>query len=352
MRYVGVRLSVSRTQLFVQAGVIKIVEPLTDRVYKEIEKKTWLEDLESSPHGELWHTSFHASQFPGDDPHACGRKAVYSLLNVPNLDPTSRFLRSVADAGKSIENELVGRWHNAGILLSNPPNAEVQTAFKDEEYWLTGNCDAVILPYRWTRPHVVEVKSKADDKVNGMRELTRKWDEAHRNQCLTYIGLLHEAHTWTTALVCRDSWRLANDSGLCRLHGGVGCLTKINLDRCIDGTIFYVSRDNPSNTHEFTFSYDPEFMERGRKRLLQWREDFMGEVLPDRPRKDNGNLVGWSELPCKWCDMKKHVCKPDWQNDKLIDLTQSKSIEFTQGLRKDYDYDKTRGAVVSRWNSK
>ncbi len=342
---------ISRTQLFVQAGIIKIVEPITDKIYKEIEKRTWLEDLESSPHGELWHTSFHASRFPGDDPHACGRKAVYELMNVPKVDPTSRFLRSVADAGKGIESELVQRWYDAGILLSAPPDAEVQTGFKDEEHWLTGNCDAVILPYRWRRPHVVEVKSKADDKVNEMRELTRKWDEAHRNQCLTYIGLLHEANTWTDALVCEHTWRLADADGMCRLHGDGLCIKKISLDRCIDGTIFYVSRDNPSNTHEFTFTYDAGFMDRGRERLLQWREAFEGDILPDRPRKEDGKLVGWSELPCKWCDFKKHVCKPDWQNEKLTDLRQSAALEFTKTLRKDYDYDKTKQTVKKRWQN-
>lgn len=345
-------MPVSRTQLFVQAGVIKIVEPLTDRVYKEIEKRTWLEDLESSPHGEPWHTSFHASSFPGDDPHACGRKAVYSLLNVPDLEPTSRFLRSVADSGKAIENELVQRWHDAGLLLSASPGAEIQTGFKDKESWLTGNCDAVILPFRWTRPHVVEVKSKADDKVNEMRELTRKWDDKHRNQCLTYIGLLHEAYTWREALVCRHTWRLADDSGMCRVHGDGLCVQKINLDRCIDGTIYYVSRDNPSNTHEFTFSYDSDFMARGRERLRAWRESFMGELLPDRPRKENGNLVGWTEQPCKWCSMKKHACKPDWKDDQLTDLRQSEALKYTSSLRKNYDYNKTRQAVIDRWNTK
>lgn len=340
---------ISRTQLFVQAGVIKIVEPLTDKVYKEIEKRTWLEDLESSPHGELWHTSFHASSFPGDDPHACGRKAVYGLMNVPALDPTTRFLRSVADAGKAIENELVQRWHYAGLLLSAPPDAEVQTGFKDKDHWLTGNCDAVILPYRWTRPHVVEVKSKADDKVNAMRELTRKWDAKHRNQCLTYIGLLNETHPWTEALVCQYTWRLADASGMCRIHGDGLCIKKINLDRCIDGTIFYVSRDNPSNTHEFSFSYDPGFMDKGRERLLQWREDFRRDILPDRPRKENGNLVGWSEEPCKYCPMKKHVCKPDWQNEKLTDVTESQAIGFTSNLRRNYNYEKTKQTVIDRW---
>lgn len=341
----------TRIQLFVAAGIVRLIEPLTDLVYKEAEKNIWINDLDSSPHGEAWNTSFHASSFPGDDQLACGRKAVYSLLNIPNPKPTSRFLRGVADAGKAIETEIVRRFYNAGLLLSAPPDAETQTGFKDEEYWLTGNCDAIVLPYKWNRPHVIEIKSKADDKIQLMKALQRKWDDKHRNQILTYIGFTHETHPWKEATVCRDTWKLAtSDDVLCRVHGNRDCLITIPLAPCKSGTIFYVSRDNPSNTWEFTFSYDPIFMDKGRSKIMEWQEAFQREILPDRPRFDDGKLSGWSKQPCQYCDLKP-LCKKDW-TDKVESLRDSHAIKFTKELRSDYDYDKTREAVIDRWAEK
>lgn len=338
-------MALSREQAFMRAGVIRIVNRITNKSYKEREEKIWKEDLENSPHGQPWHTSFHASSFPGDDPTACGRKAFYGLMNVPKPDPISRFLRSVADSGKAIEDELVRRWAEAGYLLSADVESEFQTGFTDREYWLTGNTDAAVLPYRWTRPHIVEIKSKAHDKVLQMQRLQRGPDPAHRNQCLTYIGFANEFHPWKSVWVDKDTWRIQKEYPRGPQEHN---LIKINLDRCIDGSIYYVSRDDPSVTHEFTFTYDPVFMQKGRDALEDWREMYKLDLIPDRPRHKDGKLVGWSEEPCKYCPYKKHVCKPDYQ-DKITLGQHSHAIEYTKDIWPNYLYSKTREAVLERW---
>lgn len=345
-------MSITRQQLFATLGLIQVVEPLTERAYREAEQRIWELDLENSPHGQPWHTSFHASSAPGDDPSACGRKAVYSLLNIPDSEPTSRWLRSLGDAGKAIELEHVKRWSNSGILLS-AFDEEHQTGYVDEEYWLTGNCDAVILPYKWHRPHVVEVKSKAEDKVNEMRAGIRRWDDKHRLQCMSYISLEHEAQTWKSVCVCEDTWKLATNiiGGVCRVHGGDACLKMIELEPCTSGSIFYTSRDTPSNTHEFYFSYDEEFMAATREKLSVWRDHFVEGTLPERPCHYDGKTVGWSEDPCRFCDLKKHVCKPDFQA-KISSLAESNAIVRATDLRPMYDYEATRKLVLDRWSKK
>lgn len=334
-----------------KAGVIRIIDRITAKVYSDLEEKIWREDLENSPHGQPWHTSFHASSFPGDDPIACGRKAIYGLMNVPRSAPTSRFLRAVADSGKAIEDELVKRWAKQGYLLSADINEEFQTGFVDEEYWLTGNCDAAILPRHWTRPHIVEVKSKAHDKVLAMKNLERGPDKKHRLQVLTYIGLAHEQHPWRQVWRCKHSGKLLLQSGnlkaKCTEHGDK-CGVFINLEPCLDGTIFYVSRDDPSTTHEFTYTYDPEFMASGRDRLASWQHAFRSRTLPDRPRHPDGKLVGWSEEPCKYCDLKKDLCKKDYQLN-IEDLSHSNGLVRAKEIWPDYDLDATAQEVLDRW---
>jgi hypothetical protein len=337
----------SRGELFAKLGLIQVVERITGRAYAEIEEQIWRLDLENSPHGEPWHTSFHASSFPGDDELACGRKAVYGLLNLPTPAPTGRFLRSVADSGKAIEDELVTRWDKAGYLLSASVDAEVQTGFVDEEHWLTGNCDAIVLPNHWRRPHVVEVKSKSQTKIDEMKSGQRGPDPKHRLQCLTYVSFAHEQHPWKSAQVCRETWRIPND-GVCLIHNSSDCLTVIDLEPCESGSIFYVSRDDPSQTHEFFFKREPDFLEQGRAKIKEWKESFEAGLLPDRPRHEDGKLVGWSEEPCKWCPLKKEVCKKDWQ-DKIITIEQSHAVEFVKSIRPYYELNKTIEAVKERW---
>lgn len=349
-------MGVSRAELLAALGLIQVVEPITKKAYEDRELRIWADDLENSPHGRPWHTSFHASSFPGDDPVACGRMAVYGLLNVPDPEPTSRFLRSVADAGVAIEDEHVKRWEEAGRLLSNSASADYQTGFTDGVHWLTGNCDALLLPAGWTRPHVVEVKSKSQTKIDEMKNGTRGPDPKHRRQCLTYVGFMHEqANRFKDAVVCKHSWKLATgidtDYGrnyYCSDHDSDECLIGFDLEPCTTGSIFYISRDDPSQTHEFFMRYDPDFMKAGREKLAAWKKSFEDGKLPERPRTEDGKLSGWSVEPCKWCDLKKHVCKPDYQAG-IDNLSDSHAINFTKTIRPNYDLEDTRKAVLDRW---
>lgn len=307
-----------REELFTKFGIIRLVDSLTEKAYKRQEEHIYKNDLDNAPHGYPWHTSFHASEFPGDYHLACGRKAVYGLINIPSPQPMPRFLRAVASAGKSIEEHFVDLWSRNGILISSDITEQIQTGFTDEDYWLTGNMDAAILPPGWSRPHIVEVKTKSWAKIEEMKQGTRGPDDKHVLQCKTYIGLAHEQNPWP------------------------------KLEPATTGSIYYVSRDDPSQTYEFQFEYEPEFMEAGRAKLKAWREAFIKEEIPDRPRLENNKLLGWSLEPCKYCPVKK-MCKQDWK-DENFDLSKSHTIEFAKSVRPNYDYEQTRKAVLDRWS--
>lgn len=311
-------MGITRAALFAKLGVIRVIEPMTLQAYEDHEREIWEKDLENSPHGEAWHTSFHASRFPGDDPMACGRAAVYGLMNIPSPTPISPYLRALGDAGKDIEKQIVTRWKRAGVLLSADADAEVQTGFVDEEVWLTGNTDAVLLLPGWRRPHVVDVKTKKDTYVDDMKIGSRDADAAHRRQILTYIGLAHERSA--------EMWP--------------------GFDPVQDGSLYYVSRDNPRNTFEFFYTYDKEFMTQGRHKLRAWKQAFLEGELPPRPQHWK-----WSESPCQWCPLKKHVCKPDFKA-RITRLEDSAALEFATSIRPTYSYDDTRAAVIGRWERK
>lgn len=339
----------SRFEFFAGLGRIRVVDPLTDEAYRRAETEIHKGDLDSSPHGSPWHTSFHASKFPGDDERACGRYAVYSLMNVPEPEPISPEGRAVMDASKDLERQLVQRWYDNGRLLSAPPDADLQTGFEDPRYWLTGSTDAVKLPPNWHRPHVVEVKSKDDDVVMEMMGGKRRWDEAHRRQLLVQIGLAHAAHPWRSVMVCSDCWRLVErgeEVWECPVHGAEAQVQGVNLEPPRTGSLYYASRDRPRRSCEFFFTLDEEFMELGRAKLAEWRGYFERDELPPRPFTKGG----WSLKPCQWCPMKKHVCKPD-TTKKIERIQDSDAFHgYVQGLRPSYDYEETRQAVLDRWD--
>lgn len=103
--------------------------------------------------------SFHGSQFPGNEPLACGRRMLYTMMDSPRR-PIGRWLQQVADAGKDIENRIVGKWYQAGYLVSAPPPpfGKLQTTYEDSEHWLTSTVDAEVLPLRSDQIVVTEIK--------------------------------------------------------------------------------------------------------------------------------------------------------------------------------------------------
>lgn len=315
----------TRPELLAALGLLDPVEPVTKRAFKHHEEKVWRGKLDDSPHGIPWHESFHASSFPGDDDRACGRYAVYGLMDVPGHEPAPRKLRGQATVGSAVEDMLVERWGSYGVLLSNSHDSDYQTNFTDEEHWLTGNCDALIVPEGWDRPHVVEVKTKAHEVVLAMKRLQRGPDDKHVRQCKTYIGRAHEE---------ADRWP--------------------DYKPCMSGTIYYCSRDDPEFTRSFFYSYDPNFMAQGRARLAAWRDNFQRGELPEHPFGGKE----WSQLPCKWCKYKKHACKPDetrkveGKKEPITRLRDSHGIDWADEVYDfNYDYDKTRKAVLDRWNA-
>lgn len=308
----------SRAEAYKKLGLdtkSELIKPILDQAYKNEEEQIWKEDLFSSPHGNHWSTSFHASQFPGDEETACPRKALYGLMNIPSPGPVNRTGRAIMEAGLDIEDRIVKRFERAGLLLSEPPEAKFQTKFTESDVWLSGSSDAILLLPRTNKPHAVEIKTKYNSAIEEMIAGERSFDPQHKNQLMTYISL------------CRD----------------YGHLYWPELDKCDSGTILYISRDKPSFTYEFNFQYDEDWWKQGKARLEEWKQDFIEDRLPEKPE----NFM-WSKGPCQYCDYKKHACKPDFQN-KVTELSKSNGINWAKEHYADYDYKKQKENVIERW---
>lgn len=289
-----------------------LVSPILKACYAKEEEQIYHDNLQDSPHGERWHTSFHASSFPGLDPKACPRQALYTLLDFPPNEPVNHFLRSIMEVGKAVEESVVWRFARAGILLTPDPASEFQLNLLYADAWLSGAPDAIIKTPKGGA-HVVEIKTKGEEKVNEMTAGLRSYDELHKVQLFTYMGLLT-----------------------------VGELQEI--PPITGGSILYLSRDNPSNICEYRFDVpDKSFFDEGVAKLKDWRESFLSDTLPERPKDWK-----WTENPCKYCKFKKFVCKPDHKAG-VTKLSESKGIDFAKEIRENYDYETVIKEVYERW---
>jgi hypothetical protein len=151
----------SRAEFFTRLQLIRTVDPMTEVIWREVEEKRFADQDGDSPHGHPWHVSFHASQFPGDDPMACPRQALYQMMDFPR-GVFSRRSRAIMSAGEAAEVELVRTYHEAGILLSAAPDDPQQTGFEMADAWLTGSVDCIIKPPNWNKPLPIEIKTKYD----------------------------------------------------------------------------------------------------------------------------------------------------------------------------------------------
>ena len=362
-------MGLSRGEFFSRIGMLREIDPLTTQAYKFAEQLEAEKPNQGHSHDAPWHVSFHGSEFPGDDPKACGRRAIYTMLDVPR-GSFPRWSRQIMDAGKDIEVQIVRRWHQAGMLLSASPDADFQTQFEDSDSWLTCTVDAVVARPRAMRPVVAEIKSKYAREIDAMKLLLRGPDEKHVRQLKTEIGLAHEHGPWYVKR-CINSGRLAiklNHKGngyavtVCPEHGGDKCLEEWMLEPVAHGFLFYVSRDDPANTREFYYEYDPAFMEKGREHLRVWRRFFEEGMLP-ATQVTGKNPMGWNwttdDSPCKFCpfgtNRGNHVCRADHEESvkrgELLPLADSDAIEHARGIRPDYDLGLVRAAVFARWNS-
>jgi len=317
----------NREIFFKKMGVLKgypDLVKLTEQAYIDLEHKVWKENLEDSPHGRPWHTSFHASQFPSQT-RPCGRKAIYTMMDVPNAEPISPFLRGVAEIGKAVEQQIVHRWGFAGLTIGGSValvegSETAQIRFADDDTWLTGAADA-ILDLRPSCDTVlpVDVKSKTTAVLDAMIAGERSYDEKHYIQVQAYIYLCRKYHV-------EMGWQ------------------DLGLKPAESGYIFYSSREDPRKTKEFYVEADYNLINDGIETLHEWKKNFLSGDLPERPKS-----WYWTIDPCKWCDFKKHVCKPDYK-DKVTKIEDSHAMTFTKELRKNYDPEKIKERVLSRWN--
>ena len=309
----------------------------------------WKEE-DKSPHGQSWHTSFHASAFPGDDDSVCGRAQVYGLMNPAPEKPFEPWLKSWFDLGRNLEHDWVRRLSAAGVLLSADVTGEdeFQTGLSVPEIWLTGSPDLIILPPFYKKAHVIEVKTTSHEKVLNMQTEPANVPYSHAKylrQIKTYIAIAHEKFA-PTVMICRRSGTLIKSDKCGRTH-------KRDCDPVIlavippdDGTLIYSSREEPLKTASYYVPYDPEHMKAGIPKLEAWRDYFIKDEIPPHVRE--GESAKWSEGECKFCDWKKPFCKTDYKN-KTKKLTESALVSHTKKIRKNYDPIKTRNAVLERW---
>lgn len=296
---------------------------ITKEAYEKLEEKNWKENLNSSPHGRPWFTSFHASAFPSDT-KPCGRLALYTLLDIPNPEPAPPFLVATGDIGKQVEYQIVYRWGLQGLTIGGSvplwDGANMsQVKFEDDDTWLTGSGDAVLD----LRPDLqtvvpVDVKSKKHEIVEEMRLGRRLYEHKHYLQVQAYMylcNIFHEDMGWA-------------DMG---------------LKPAASAYIFYASRQDPSTTCYFFVPINWNLINNGVALLKEWREDFINDRLPERPKDWR-----WTEDPCKWCPMKKYACKPD-NKDKIDNLRESNAVAFAQELRTNYNFDEIKEEVIKRW---
>lgn len=342
----------TRLELWNELGKVSVIEPLLINAYQVQEDDIWRSGAEDSPHGMPWHTSFHASEFPGDDPTTCGRALVYSLLGPPNPEPITPHLRAWFDIGKNLELDWIRRWAYYGVLLSADQTAgdEIQTGFSDSAHWLTGSSDAIVLPPYWTRGHCVEVKTTSHEKVQNMLQGgdPPRSHGKYIRQTKTYVALAHEEPYMPTVMVCDVSGlMIIPELGMCRGGHKNACSPRIvTLEPPNDGTLIYSSREEPLTTVSFYVAYDPEFMAAGRARLEELKGFFMRDEIPPHPREHQ--KAKWSVDPCEFCDLKKFICKPDY-TDKAVTLSKSHMRSWGKKVRKDFDIDERRRAVLDRW---
>lgn len=364
----------TRREFYSRVGLLHDVDALTTAAYNFIANKEQAEsDIGAAAH-DPWYVSFHGSQFPGDNPRACGRKAMYRMMDIPRpIAP--RWLQQVADAGKDIEDRLVQKWYDSGYLLSKPPynykgEKNHQDVFEDASVWLTSTVDAIVLFPNSGAGRVCEVKSKGSDEVHEMFKLYRGPDPAHIFQLKCQIGLAHEAGGWDVKR-CYNSGRLAIEIGeregkvvsVCPEHMHDRCLRDEHIEPPEGGTIYYVSRDWPADTWEFYYDYDPVFMEKGRAKLRDWREWFMRGELPQYNFEDKrfAHPMNWAWTkskkdplsPCEWCDY-GDICRTDnrtaIKQGKPIKLSESSGVEIAEEIREGFDLTRMRDAVLRRWN--
>jgi hypothetical protein len=363
--------SMTRGEFFGRVGLIREADPAVSDAYRFFERVQEGEQDKGESVSDPWHVSFHGSQFPGDSQLACPRLALYRMIDAPREKP-SRKLRMMAEMGKDHEMRLVEKLHMSGQLVSPAPWLH-QMQFEEPEAWLTSTVDAIVCRPRATRPFVMEEKMKYGSVIEEMRKLIRGPDSKHVNQVKCQIAMAHIQGEWKVKR-CHNSGRLAIqdlmednmplrlDAPICPQHGGDKCLEDDVLEPVRHGYLHYTSRDNPDDTWEFYFEYDPAWYETGVKMLKLWREHFLRGILPQTNFEDKrySHPFAWTwtrskkmpESPCQWCDFGA-ICRLDHKDavksGTHVNLADSHAIDDAKAVRKDYEFEDARKAVLARW---
>jgi len=309
-------MGLSRAELLKKLSVVKDgpidLEKITKKAMVAYEDRHWREDLDNSPHGHPWFTSFHASAFPGEKNLCCNtRGQLYRMMDIPAIDPIPPRLRGQAEMGKAAEEFIINGWREDGILI------EAQAKFEDEDTWLTGSSDALLdlthdyVFYDYVLP--VDIKSKDHEVIKDMKLGKRSYEEKDYLQLQAYIYLQRKFHEGS-------------------------------LKPAVGGVLYYVSRQDPTFVREFYIEMNEELINKSVEILKSLKKNFLNGVLPPIPEGHR-----WSEGLAKWCKYKKECCKKD-HKDNVTELVESHSIEFAKFIRPSYDYEKTRREVLKRWN--
>jgi len=328
-----------------------VVAPILMSAYELELEREWREEVQA-PHGQPWFTSFHASSFPGDSDEVCGRRLVYGLLDPPAPGPRKPFLQAWFEHGSNLEHDWIKHFTSYGVLLTANVTADddIQTGFEDEEHWLTGSCDAIILPRGWSKSHVVEVKTTSHEKVLAMLADTPSFPRDHGKylrQLKTYIGLAHELPFAPTVNICDESGAIVPFGCDCPIHRKQCAFTTTTLLPPDDGTLIYSSREESLTVASFRAQYDRIHMERGRERLAEWRDYFLRDEIPPHPCE--GRAKKWTSTTCQYCPLKAAFCKADYTGN-VTKLSESGISDYAQAIRPDWNLDEKRAAVLQRWN--
>ena len=353
-----------RFETWARLGRIATAESMFNDASLHAEEQHWRRRIADAPHGNPWYSSLHVSQFPAEERH-CPRQLAYGLMGFADETPFKRMVRGTMIVGQAAESWNVQNLYEDGRLLSAPDFAEHQTGFTDADHWLTGAPDFIVLPPGWNRPFLIETKTKDLDYVVELKKLNKTYDAKHARQIKGYIGLGHRItpQLWSEVVICKHTWRLATGGGgdllwVCRDHGlggvedkfsemGSGCLIKLKLEPLRSGALIYMGRDRPNVTQSYVFEHDEEWFQRGLAKLTEVQEHFRAGTIPSHPfgGKD------WSKDPCRFCDYKKHICKPD-HNDNITSLTESNGVDYSREIYGDYDPEQIHKTVIDRWAEK
>jgi hypothetical protein len=297
------------------------LDAVTEQAYLLQEEKAHAAMIRKPPSGR----AFYASMFPGgENDKRCARQALYNMVGAVDPQPIKPAGRAVIEVGKAVEKQIVWRWGKMGLLLGGikVPEKEYgymnQLGFSDPDTWLSGYADAVLdLRPRWRSVLPVDIKSKSHERVTEMRSGERSYDPDHYKQVQAYLYLCRKYHSYL-------GW------------------DEMGLEPAAGAIIYYVSRDNPRFSKQFFVYYDEVFVKAGIGRLTAWKENFLHDELPERPKDWH-----WTKPPCQWCVFKK-MCKQDIFEDVVV-LSESNVVKQTEKLVPNYDIEKFREEVMRRW---